>query len=92
MSQTLKSLEDRYLKMKRKILEGVPLDNLKLLSVDTKRLTAETCYSPSLVCKVHMTKERKKLNEACTFDKLSFCFLQIYEAFLSDHLPESSFK
>ncbi|KAG7331131.1 hypothetical protein KOW79_005100 [Hemibagrus wyckioides] len=64
MSQTLKSLEDSYLKMKRKILEGIPLDNLKPLSVDTKRLTAATCYSPCL----------------------------IYEAFLSDHLPESSFK
>ncbi|MCI4378460.1 hypothetical protein PGIGA_G00216220 [Pangasianodon gigas] len=49
MSQTLKSLEDNYLKMKRKILEGVPLDNLKPLSVDTKRLTAATCYRPSLI-------------------------------------------
>ncbi|XP_017325692.1 RNA-binding protein 44 isoform X3 [Ictalurus punctatus] len=49
MSQTLKSLEDRYLKMKMMILEGVPLDNLKPLSVDTKRLTAATCYRPSLI-------------------------------------------
>ncbi|KAK2850038.1 hypothetical protein Q7C36_008821 [Tachysurus vachellii] len=49
MSQTLKSLEDDYLKMKRKILEGVPLDNLKPLAVDTKRLTAATCYRPSLI-------------------------------------------
>ncbi|KAI5621152.1 RNA-binding protein 44 [Silurus asotus] len=49
MSQTLIILEDNYLKMKRKILEGVPLDNLKPLSVDTKRLTTVTCYRPSLI-------------------------------------------
>ncbi|KAK3543775.1 hypothetical protein QTP70_027182 [Hemibagrus guttatus] len=49
MSQTLKTLEDSYLKMKRKILEGVPLDNLKPLSVDTRRLTAAMCYRPSLI-------------------------------------------
>ncbi|KAF4086941.1 hypothetical protein AMELA_G00090390 [Ameiurus melas] len=49
MSKTLKSLEDSYLKMKKKILEGVPLDNLKPLSVDTKSLTAATSYRPSLI-------------------------------------------
>ncbi|KAM9487026.1 RNA-binding protein 44 isoform 2-T2 [Clarias gariepinus] len=64
MSQTLKSLEDSYVKMKNKILEGVPLDNMKPLSVDTNKLTAPTCYKPSL----------------------------IYETFLDDCLPETSFK
>ncbi|KAI5107165.1 RNA-binding protein 44 [Silurus meridionalis] len=49
MSQTLIILEDNYLKMKRKILEGVPLDNLKPLTVDTKRLKTVTCYRPSLI-------------------------------------------
>ncbi|KAF5905876.1 RNA-binding protein 44-like isoform X1, partial [Clarias magur] len=64
MSQTLKRLEDSYVKMKKKILEGVPLDNMKPLSVDTNKLTASTCYKPCL----------------------------IYEAFLDDYLPESSFN
>ncbi|XP_027019884.2 RNA-binding protein 44 [Tachysurus fulvidraco] len=54
MSQTLKSLEDNYLKMKRKILDGFPLDNLKPLAVDTKRLTAATCYRPSLIYKAFL--------------------------------------
>lgn len=57
ISQILKNLDDGYLKMKRKVLEGVPLDSLKPLSVDTKRLTAATCYRPSLVCKLHMAEE-----------------------------------
>lgn len=58
MSQTLKSLEDNYLKMKMKILEGVPLDNLTPLSVDTERLITATCYRPSLVCRLHVAKRR----------------------------------
>lgn len=57
--------------MKRKILEGVPLDNLIPLSVDTKRLTAETCYRPSLVCRLHMAKE-KTPKEAFTLSMVLF--------------------
>ncbi|XP_062861956.1 RNA-binding protein 44 isoform X2 [Trichomycterus rosablanca] len=49
MSQTLKSLENNYLEMKKMIQEGVPLDNLKPLSVDTVGTTEETCYSPALI-------------------------------------------
>lgn len=67
MSQTLKSLEDDYLKIKSKILEGVPLDDLKPLSVETKKLTAATSYRPSMVCRLYMAKKRKTPKEAFTF-------------------------
>ncbi|KAL7881790.1 hypothetical protein AOLI_G00086380 [Acnodon oligacanthus] len=50
MLQTLKILEDDYLKMKRKILGGIHLDELEPLSVDTCRITTGTRYSPTLAC------------------------------------------
>lgn len=49
MLQTLKTLDDDYQEMKRKILAGIPLDNLDPLSVDTFRITSGTFYSPALV-------------------------------------------
>ncbi|KAL6484732.1 hypothetical protein MHYP_G00067770 [Metynnis hypsauchen] len=50
MLQTLKTLEDDYLKMKRKIFGGTRLDDLEPLSVDTCRITTGTRYSPALAC------------------------------------------
>lgn len=84
MSQTLKSLEDRYLKMKMMILEGVPLDNLKPLSVDTKRLTAATCYRPSLVCRSHVPREEtqnKHLLLVSQFDQHFVSFSDLWGFF-----------
>uniref|UniRef100_A0A3B1K4J8 RNA binding motif protein 44 n=1 Tax=Astyanax mexicanus TaxID=7994 RepID=A0A3B1K4J8_ASTMX len=49
--QTLKTLEDDYLEMKRKILEGIHLDNLEPLSVDVCSIITVTNYSPALVFK-----------------------------------------
>lgn len=63
MSQTLMTLENSYLKMKRRILDGVPLDSLKPLSVDTEKLPAATCYRPSLVCRFHEQNGKNKVFE-----------------------------
>lgn len=49
LSQKLERLEKDYLEMKKKIQEGIPLDDLEPLSVDTLGITEETCYSPALV-------------------------------------------
>ncbi|XP_072541228.1 RNA-binding protein 44 [Salminus brasiliensis] len=51
VSQTLKTLEDDYLEMKRKVLDGIHLEGLKPLSVDTCRIIAATRYSPALLFK-----------------------------------------
>ncbi|KAI4876859.1 hypothetical protein NFI96_011092 [Prochilodus magdalenae] len=72
--QTLKILEGDYLKMKRKILAGVHLDDLEPLSVDTCHMTTETCYSPDMVIEAHLEgvafKESAKSSSLDSEDQL----------------------
>ncbi|XP_076841588.1 RNA-binding protein 44 isoform X2 [Brachyhypopomus gauderio] len=54
MVQTLKRLEEDYFEAKMMILEGVPLENLKPLSVDSQRIAKGTCYTPALISKAYL--------------------------------------
>ncbi|XP_035391705.1 RNA-binding protein 44 [Electrophorus electricus] len=54
MAQTLKCLEEDYFEAKRKILAGVPLENLKPLSVDSQKIATGTCYSPAWISEAYL--------------------------------------
>ncbi|XP_017547920.2 RNA-binding protein 44 isoform X1 [Pygocentrus nattereri] len=70
MLQTLKTLEDDYLKMKRMILGGIHLDDLEPLSVDTCRITTGARYSPTLACLGDPLKEASSSSDIDAEDQL----------------------
>ncbi|XP_051565057.1 RNA-binding protein 44-like [Myxocyprinus asiaticus] len=54
MAETLNTLEKDYHKMRSQILAGIPLDQLKPLSVDSVKITSGTYYSPASVLEAHL--------------------------------------
>ncbi|XP_016403594.1 RNA-binding protein 44-like, partial [Sinocyclocheilus rhinocerous] len=53
IAETLKTLQKDYHEMRKQILAGTPLDNLKPLSVDSEKITTRANYSPALVLEAH---------------------------------------
>lgn len=49
MAETLNTLQKDYHEMRKQILAGTPLDNLKPLSVDSEKITTRANYSPASV-------------------------------------------
>lgn len=49
IAERLNVLQKDYLEMRKQILAGTPLDDLKPLSVDTEKTTTMANYSPALV-------------------------------------------
>lgn len=49
MAETLNTLQKDYHEMRKQILAGTPLDNLKPLSVDSEKMATRANYSPALV-------------------------------------------
>ncbi|KAJ8012374.1 hypothetical protein DPEC_G00042040 [Dallia pectoralis] len=49
LMEVLQVLEEDYREMRRLVLSGVPLDQLKPLSVDSKRVSSENNYIPALI-------------------------------------------
>lgn len=49
MAETLNTLQKDYHEMRKQILAGTPLNNLKPLSVDSENITTWANYSPASV-------------------------------------------
>ncbi|XP_016326334.1 RNA-binding protein 44-like isoform X3 [Sinocyclocheilus anshuiensis] len=54
IAETLNTLQKDYHEMRKQILAGTPLDNLKPLSVDSEKITARSNYSPASVLEAHL--------------------------------------
>ncbi|XP_043104079.1 RNA-binding protein 44 isoform X2 [Puntigrus tetrazona] len=54
VAETLNTLQKDYYEMRKQILAGTPLDNLKPLSVDSDKITTRPNYSPALVLEAHL--------------------------------------
>ncbi|XP_050974428.1 RNA-binding protein 44 isoform X3 [Labeo rohita] len=54
IAERLNVLQKDYLEMRKQILAGTPLDDLKPLSVDTEKTTTMANYSPALVLEAHL--------------------------------------
>ncbi|XP_058642310.1 RNA-binding protein 44 isoform X3 [Onychostoma macrolepis] len=54
MAETLNTLQKDYHEMRKQILAGTPLDNLKPLSVDSEKITTRANYSPASVLEDHL--------------------------------------
>ncbi|XP_048835366.1 RNA-binding protein 44-like isoform X3 [Brienomyrus brachyistius] len=52
LMQVLQNLENDYQEMRRKVLSGVPLDQLRPLSVDCQRIASKGCYIPAEIAKI----------------------------------------
>ncbi|XP_061090136.1 RNA-binding protein 44 [Conger conger] len=57
ISSVLQHLEEDYGEMKRKILSGVPLDELRPLTVNSQKINSEAMYIPSEIIKDHLSEE-----------------------------------
>ncbi|XP_056107858.1 RNA-binding protein 44 [Rhinichthys klamathensis goyatoka] len=54
IAETLNTLQKDYHEMRRRILTGTSLDDLRPLSVDSEKITTGTNYSPALVLDAHL--------------------------------------
>uniref|UniRef100_A0A9J7ZGJ6 RRM domain-containing protein n=1 Tax=Cyprinus carpio carpio TaxID=630221 RepID=A0A9J7ZGJ6_CYPCA len=54
IAETLNTLQKDYHEMRKQILAGTPLDNLKPLSVDSEKITTRANYSPASVLEAHL--------------------------------------
>ncbi|KAG5851641.1 hypothetical protein ANANG_G00053790 [Anguilla anguilla] len=57
IKHVLQDLEEDYCEMKRKILSGVPLDELRPLSVNSQMIGSEALYVPSQIIKDCLSEE-----------------------------------
>ncbi|XP_064185721.1 RNA-binding protein 44 isoform X2 [Anguilla rostrata] len=57
IKNVLQDLEEDYCEMKRKILSGVPLDELRPLSVNSQMIGSEALYVPSQIIKDCLSEE-----------------------------------
>ncbi|XP_059356026.1 RNA-binding protein 44 isoform X1 [Carassius carassius] len=54
IAETLHTLQKDYSEMRKQILAGIPLDNLKPLSLDSEKITTRANYSPASVLEAHL--------------------------------------